>query len=106
MKSMRPAESLGVRLRLSPATMSTNLIAAFHKHANSSNAKAAAPILGSQGSFIGIAVIDTMNELKVPWFGPRSAAWASSKTGRKPNYMFRVATNDREVAKFLVSLRR
>ena len=26
-------------------------------------------ILGSQGSFIGIAVIDTMNELQVPWFG-------------------------------------
>ena len=26
-------------------------------------------ILGSQGSFIGIALIDTMSELQVPWFG-------------------------------------
>ena len=27
-----------------------------------------AAILGSQGSFIGLAVIDTIHELKVPWF--------------------------------------
>jgi branched-chain amino acid transport system substrate-binding protein len=60
-------------------------------------------ILGSQGSFIGIAVIDTMNELQVPWFGTSVGGVGIIENGRKPNYMFRVATNDREVAKFLVA---
>jgi branched-chain amino acid transport system substrate-binding protein len=60
-------------------------------------------ILGSQGSFIGIAVIDTMNELQVPWFGTSVGGVGIIENGRKPNYMFRVATNDRDVAKFLVA---
>jgi branched-chain amino acid transport system substrate-binding protein len=61
-----------------------------------------AAILGSQGSFIGVAVIDTMNELQVPWFGTSVGGVGIIENGRKPNYMFRVATNDRDVAKFLV----
>lgn len=60
-------------------------------------------ILGSQGSFIGLAVIDTIHELKVPWFALSVGGVGIIENGRKPNYMFRVATNDREVAKFLVS---
>jgi branched-chain amino acid transport system substrate-binding protein len=60
-------------------------------------------ILGSQGSFIGIAVIDTVNELQVPWFGTSVGGVGIIENGRKPNYMFRVATNDRDVAKFLVA---
>jgi branched-chain amino acid transport system substrate-binding protein len=59
-------------------------------------------ILGSQGSFIGLAVIDTIHELKVPWFALAVGGVGIIENGRKPNYMFRVATNDREVAKFLV----
>ena len=60
-------------------------------------------ILGSQGSFIGLAVIDTIDELKVPWFALAVGGVGIIENKRKPNYMFRVATNDREVAKFLVS---
>jgi branched-chain amino acid transport system substrate-binding protein len=60
-------------------------------------------IIGSEGSFIGIAVIDTMNELQVPWFGTSVGGVGIIENGRKPNYMFRVATNDRDVAKFLVA---
>ena len=62
-----------------------------------------AAILGSQGSFIGLAVIDTIHELKVPWFALAVGGVGIIENGRKPNYMFRVATNDREVAKFLVN---
>ncbi|MCE3246855.1 MAG: transporter substrate-binding protein [Geminicoccaceae bacterium] len=60
-------------------------------------------MLGSQGSFIGLAVIDTIHELKIPWFALAVGGVGIIENGRKPNYMFRVATNDREVAKFLVS---
>ena len=60
-------------------------------------------ILGSQGSFIALAVIDTIQELKVPWFGLAVGGAKIIENGRKPNYMFRVATNDREVAIFLVN---
>jgi branched-chain amino acid transport system substrate-binding protein len=60
-------------------------------------------MLGSQGSFIGLAVIDTIHELKVPWFALSVGGVGIIENGRKPNYMFRVATNDREVAKFLVT---
>jgi branched-chain amino acid transport system substrate-binding protein len=60
-------------------------------------------ILGSQGSFIGVAVIDTIHELKVPWFALAVGGVGIIENKRQPNYMFRVATNDREVAKFLVS---
>lgn len=59
-------------------------------------------ILGSQGSFIGLAVIDTIQEAKVPWFGLAVGGAGIVENGRKPNYMFRVATNDRDVAIFLV----
>ena len=62
-----------------------------------------AAILGSQGSFIGLAVIDTIHELKVPWFALAVGGVGIIENGRTPNYMFRVATNDREVAKFLVT---
>ncbi|MBN9440692.1 ABC transporter substrate-binding protein [Bosea sp. (in: a-proteobacteria)] len=60
-------------------------------------------IIGSQGSFIGVAVIDTMDELQVPWFGTSVGGVGIIENGRKPNYMFRVATNDRDVARFLVN---
>ncbi|MEF2552626.1 ABC transporter substrate-binding protein [Aurantimonas sp. A2-1-M11] len=60
-------------------------------------------IIGSQGSFIGIAVIDTMEELKTPWFGTSVGGVGIIENGRDPNYMFRVATNDREVARFLAN---
>lgn len=60
-------------------------------------------ILGSQGSFIGLAVIDTIHELRVPWFALAVGGVGIIENNRQPNYMFRVATNDREVAKFLVS---
>jgi branched-chain amino acid transport system substrate-binding protein len=60
-------------------------------------------ILGSQGSFIALAVIDTIQELKVPWFGLAVGGAKIIENDRKPNYMFRVATNDREVAIFLVN---
>jgi len=59
-------------------------------------------ILGSQGSFIGLAVIDTIHELRVPWFALSVGGVGIIENSRKPNYMFRVATNDREVARFLV----
>ena len=62
-----------------------------------------AAILGSQGSFIGLAVIDTIHELKVPWFALAVGGVGIIENKRTPNYMFRVATNDREVAKFLVN---
>jgi branched-chain amino acid transport system substrate-binding protein len=60
-------------------------------------------ILGSQGSFIGLAVIDAIHELRVPWFALAVGGVGIIENNRKPNYMFRVATNDREVAKFLVN---
>jgi branched-chain amino acid transport system substrate-binding protein len=59
-------------------------------------------ILGSQGSFIGLAVIDTIHELRVPWFALSVGGVGIVENKRSPNYMFRVATNDREVARFLV----
>jgi branched-chain amino acid transport system substrate-binding protein len=59
-------------------------------------------ILGSQGSFIGLAVIDTIHELQVPWFALSVGGVGIIENKRRPNYMFRVATNDREVAQFLV----
>jgi branched-chain amino acid transport system substrate-binding protein len=62
-----------------------------------------AAMLGSQGSFIGVAVIDTIHELKVPWFALSVGGVGIIENNRQPNYMFRVATNDREVAKFLVN---
>ena len=62
-----------------------------------------AALIGSQGSFIGLAVIDTMSELQVPWFGTAVGGIKIVENGHQPNYMFRVATNDREVAKFLVN---
>lgn len=60
-------------------------------------------ILGSQGSFIGVAVIETIHELKVPWFALAVGGVGIIENSRSPNYMFRVATNDREVGKFLVT---
>ena len=48
-------------------------------------------------------MIDTIHELKVPWFGLAVGGVGIIENKRTPNYMFRVATNDREVAKFLVN---
>ena len=48
-------------------------------------------------------MIDTIHELKVPWFALAVGGVGIIENKRKPNYMFRVATNDREVAKFLVN---
>ena len=48
-------------------------------------------------------MIDTIHELKVPWFALAVGGVGIIENNRKPNYMFRVATNDREVAKFLVT---
>jgi len=59
-------------------------------------------LIGSQGSFIGLAVIDTMTELTTPWFGTSVGGVKIIENGRDPNYMFRVATNDRYVAQYLV----
>ena len=39
----------------------------------------------------------------MPWFALAVGGVGIIENERKPNYMFRVATNDREVAKFLVS---
>ena len=61
-----------------------------------------AALIGSQGSFIGLAVIDTMTELTTPWFGTSVGGVKIIENGRDPNYMFRVATNDRYVAQYLV----
>ena len=47
-------------------------------------------------------MIETIHELKVPWFGLAVGGVGIIENKRTPNYMFRVATNDREVAKFLV----
>ena len=43
------------------------------------------------------------SELKVPWFALAVGGVGIVENKRTPNYMFRVATNDREVAKFLVT---
>lgn len=59
-------------------------------------------ILGSQGSFIAIAVADTMEELEVPWIGLSTGAAAIIDNGQDPNWMFRVSSNDPWVAEFLV----
>lgn len=63
----------------------------------------AVAILGSQGSFIGLAVIDLVHELKVPWVGLSVGGAKIVENGKNPNYMFRVATNDRLVARYLVN---
>jgi branched-chain amino acid transport system substrate-binding protein len=59
-------------------------------------------ILGSQGSFIAVAVADTMEELEVPWIGLSTGAAAIIDNGQDPNWMFRVSSNDPWVAEFLV----
>jgi branched-chain amino acid transport system substrate-binding protein len=59
-------------------------------------------ILGSQGSFIAIAVADTLEELEVPWIGLSTGAAAIIDNGQDPNWMFRVSSNDPWVAEFLV----
>jgi branched-chain amino acid transport system substrate-binding protein len=59
-------------------------------------------ILGSAGSFIAIAVADTMEELEVPWIGLSTGAAAIIDNGQDPNWMYRVSSNDPWVAEFLV----
>lgn len=59
-------------------------------------------ILGSTGSFIAIAVADTMQELKTPWIGLSTGGAKIIENKQNPNWMFRVSTNDPWVAEFLV----
>lgn len=59
-------------------------------------------ILGSQGSFIAVAVADTLQELQTPWIGLSTGAASIINNGQDPNWMFRVSSNDPWVAEFLV----
>lgn len=59
-------------------------------------------ILGSTGSFIAIAVADTMQELKTPWIGLSTGGAKIIDNNQDPNWMFRVSANDPWVAEFLV----
>lgn len=59
-------------------------------------------ILGSTGSFIAIAVADTMQELKTPWIGLSTGGAQIIMNDQNPNWMFRVSSHDPWVAEFLV----
>lgn len=58
-------------------------------------------IFGGYHSTVGLAQVDPVNEIGIPWIGTTGAGTKITENGRSPNFMFRVSAKDKWVAKFL-----
>lgn len=58
-------------------------------------------IFGGYHSTVGLAQVDPVNEIGIPWIGTTGAGTKIVENGKSPNYMFRVSAKDKWVAKFL-----
>lgn len=58
-------------------------------------------ILGGYHSTVGLAQVDAVNEIGIPWIGTTGANTKIIENGKSPNYMFRVSMKDKWVAQYL-----
>jgi branched-chain amino acid transport system substrate-binding protein len=58
-------------------------------------------IFGGYHSTVGLAQVDPVNEIGIPWIGTTGAGTKIVENGKSPNYMFRVSAKDKWVTKFL-----
>ena len=59
-------------------------------------------ILGGYHSTVGLAQVDPINEIGIPYIGTIAANTKIIENGKSPNAMFRVSAKDKWVAHFLV----
>lgn len=59
-------------------------------------------ILGGYHSTVGLAQVDPVNEIGIPYIGTIAANTKIIENGKSPNFMFRVSAKDKWVAHFLV----
>lgn len=59
-------------------------------------------ILGGYHSTVGLAQVDPVNEIGIPYIGTIAANTKIIENGKSPNAMFRVSAKDKWVAQFLV----
>lgn len=59
-------------------------------------------ILGGYHSTVGLAQVDLVNEIGIPYIGTIAANTKIIENGKSPNYMFRVSAKDKWVSHFLV----
>ena len=52
-------------------------------------------ILGGYHSTVGLAQVDAVNEIGIPWIGTTGANTKIIENGKSPNYMFRVSMKDK-----------
>ena len=60
-------------------------------------------ILGGYHSTVGLAQVDPVNEIGIPYIGTIAANTKIIENGKSPNSMFRVSAKDKWVAQFLVA---
>lgn len=60
-------------------------------------------ILGGYHSTVGLAQVDPINEIGIPYIGTIAANTKIIENGKAPNAMFRVSAKDKWVAQFLVA---
>lgn len=60
-------------------------------------------ILGGYHSTVGLAQVDPINEIGIPYIGTIAANTKIIENGKSPNAMFRVSAKDKWVAQFLVA---
>lgn len=58
-------------------------------------------IFGGYHSTVGLAQVDPVNEIGIPWIGTTGAGTKIVENGKTPNFMFRVSAKDKWVSKFL-----
>jgi branched-chain amino acid transport system substrate-binding protein len=58
-------------------------------------------ILGGYHSTVGLAQVDVVTEIGIPWIGTTGANTKITENGKSPNYMFRVSMKDKWVAQYL-----
>ncbi len=58
-------------------------------------------IFGGYHSTVGLAQVDPVNEIGIPWIGTTGAGTKIVENGKSPNFMFRVSAKDKWVSKVL-----
>jgi branched-chain amino acid transport system substrate-binding protein len=58
-------------------------------------------ILGGYHSTVGLAQVDPVHEIGIPWIGTTGANTKIIENGKSPNFMFRVSMKDKWVAQYL-----
>lgn len=58
-------------------------------------------ILGGYHSTVGLAQVDPVTEIGIPWIGTTGANTKIIENGKSPNFMFRVSMKDKWVAQYL-----